>query len=247
MNSVYGGVIIPRGTSLVGLDLRKTKIRPKYVPNPANDNIERSALFRVTGGCYFWQFSMFDANPNGKCYIDYTANEFVPNFSHHKLTVFEYADKEELGKYYQKIAKAFSEYQPTIDDAGEFGDRIQETRIVGPLSDFRSIESIKCTDLTGLNAGQIEVEVTTKVQHGYFKSQFVAVENNGLDEELNGTFSINEIDATDLRKFTYRISGTVAALGSTANLVSGVSYSAANGLDGNAAVSYTHLTLPTKA
>ena len=28
-NSVYGGVIVPRGTSIVGLDLRKTKIRPK--------------------------------------------------------------------------------------------------------------------------------------------------------------------------------------------------------------------------
>jgi hypothetical protein len=27
-NSVNGGVIVPRGTSLVGLDLRKTKIRP---------------------------------------------------------------------------------------------------------------------------------------------------------------------------------------------------------------------------
>ena len=33
-NSVHGGVIVPRGTSIVGLDLRKTKIIPKYVPNP---------------------------------------------------------------------------------------------------------------------------------------------------------------------------------------------------------------------
>ena len=54
LNSIYGGVIIPRGTSLVGLDLRKTKIRPKYVPSPTNDNIERSALWRITGECYFW-------------------------------------------------------------------------------------------------------------------------------------------------------------------------------------------------
>ena len=46
LNSIYGGVILPRGTSLVGLDLRKTKIRPKYIPNPSNDNIGRSALFR---------------------------------------------------------------------------------------------------------------------------------------------------------------------------------------------------------
>lgn len=31
-NSHRGGLIIPRGTSIIGLDLRKTKIRPKYVP-----------------------------------------------------------------------------------------------------------------------------------------------------------------------------------------------------------------------
>ena len=92
LNSIYGGVILPRGTSIVGLDLRKTKIRPKYVPNPENNNIERSALFRVTGGCYLWQFSMFDGDPNGVIYKDYTTNTFVPNFSHHKLTCFEYAD-----------------------------------------------------------------------------------------------------------------------------------------------------------
>ncbi len=49
LNSVYGGVIVPRGTSIVGLDLRKTKIRPKYIPDPLNDNIERSAIFRITG------------------------------------------------------------------------------------------------------------------------------------------------------------------------------------------------------
>ncbi len=32
-NSYEGGVIIPRGTSLVGSDLRKTRIRPRYVPD----------------------------------------------------------------------------------------------------------------------------------------------------------------------------------------------------------------------
>ena len=30
-NSIHGGVIVPRGTSIVGMDLRKTKIRPRYV------------------------------------------------------------------------------------------------------------------------------------------------------------------------------------------------------------------------
>jgi len=81
LNSVYGGVVIPRGTSIVGMDLRKTRIRPTYVPNPENDNIERSCVFRVTGGCYIWQFTILDADPNGTCYKDYTSNIFVPNFS----------------------------------------------------------------------------------------------------------------------------------------------------------------------
>ena len=47
-NSVYGGVVLPRGTSIVGLDLRKTKIRPMYVPDPLNDSVDTSAIFRVT-------------------------------------------------------------------------------------------------------------------------------------------------------------------------------------------------------
>ena len=124
LNSVHGGVIIPRGTSIVGLDLRKTKIRPLYVPNPENTDIERSAVFRVTGGCYLWQFTVLDADPNGLCYKDYTSNQFVPNFSHHKLTVFEYADgvnatniqdqflnyyteRTDLEMYYEKVGLVY--------------------------------------------------------------------------------------------------------------------------------------------
>jgi hypothetical protein len=38
-NSVHGGMILPRGISIVGTDLRKCKIRPLYVPNPTNDNM----------------------------------------------------------------------------------------------------------------------------------------------------------------------------------------------------------------
>ena len=43
-NSVFGGVIVPRGTSIVGYDLRKTTIRPLYVPSSTNSNIEHTAL-----------------------------------------------------------------------------------------------------------------------------------------------------------------------------------------------------------
>ena len=170
-NSVYGGVIIPRGTSIVGMDLRKTKIRPKYVPNPENDNIERSAIFRLTGGCYIWQMSIFDANPNGTCFKDYTNNKFVPNFSHNKLTSFEYADgvndvnindafntystnRTDLEIYYQKIGLAYGEsssreipndYPGSVD----IQPKVDEYRIVGSTGAEVGISSIKAGDGSG--------------------------------------------------------------------------------------------------
>ena len=169
LNSVFGGVIVPRGTSLVGLDLRKTKIRPKYVPDPTNDNIERTALFRVTGGCYFWQFSMFDADPNGKCYLDYTTNEFVPNFSHHKLTCFEYADgvndvsinddfltydagRTDLQMYYEKVGLVYGQssgraIEPDYPSSGlDIQPKIDEYRIVGSTGKSVGISSIRAGD-----------------------------------------------------------------------------------------------------
>ena len=153
LNSVFGGAILPRGTSLVGLDLRKTKIRPKYVPNPANDNIERSALFRVTGGCYLYQFSMFDGDPSGVVFKDYTTNTFVPNFSHHKLTCFEYADgatavdinddfltysttRTDLDMYYEKVGLVYGpssgrEIEPDYPSTGlDIQPKVDEYRIV---------------------------------------------------------------------------------------------------------------------
>ena len=123
-NSVEGGVIIPRGTSIVGLDLRKTRIRPKYVPNPTDDDVPYSAIFRVTGLCYFWQFSFFDADENGLVYTNNqvfssgSGNLSKPTFSHHKLTCFEYADGvnvpggydvTDLDMYYAKLSNAFNE------------------------------------------------------------------------------------------------------------------------------------------
>ena len=183
LNSINGGVIVPRGTSIVGLDLRKTKLRPKYVPDPENDNIEKSAIFRVTGGCYFWQFSMFDANPNGQAYKDYTTNTFLPNFSHHKLTCFEFADgvnNIEVKDTYLNVSKSFSDLDnyyykisDVYDDASgrpispdypsgnvDIEPVIDETRIVGPKGGSVGISSIRSGDgVTGDTT--ITVETST--------------------------------------------------------------------------------------
>ena len=171
LNSIHGGVILPRGTSIVGLDLRKTTVRPKYVPDPTNDDIERSALFRLTGACYIWQFSMFDGNPNGVVYKDYTTNTFVPNFSHHKLTCFEYADgvnnvnindafltystdRTDLDMYYEKVGLVYGQasgrqISPDYPSAGlDIQPKIDEYRIVGPTGGNLEIDSISSSATT---------------------------------------------------------------------------------------------------
>ena len=237
-NNTEGGAIIPRGSSLVGYDLRRTVVRPMYVPDPATTEreIPRSAIFNVTGGCYFWQFTIKDGqttsesplydNSEGSGLVYYDPKDFAkksaPNFSHHKLTVFEYADTEELSLFYRKIAKGFSAYQPTIDDPGEFDFRVQENRIVGPLSDSRVIESLTLADATtdpSIPASTAEITVTTKVDHGYFAGQFVAIANTEIDDVLEGIFQIKEIDQNDARKFKYEVPFVVSGIGS--NIVSG--------------------------
>jgi hypothetical protein len=46
----------------------------------------------------FGSLLFFDADPNGTAIRLYN-NTFVPNFSHHKLTAFEYADGVNECKY----------------------------------------------------------------------------------------------------------------------------------------------------
>ena len=182
-NSTEGGVIIPRGTSVVGLDLRKTKIRPKYVPNPTDDNVKGSAIFRVTGACYFWQFSIFDGDENTLVYTDPTTfddtNQSKPIFSHHKLTVFEYADGvnkldafgglTDLDVYYSKLSNAYNRAsgrevdQKFPSEAGSLAKQRPEYEIVGAFnSDRIQITSIISGD--GATPGQV-VTVTTSTPH----------------------------------------------------------------------------------
>lgn len=170
LNSIFGGVIVPRGTSIVGIDLRKTIIRPTYVPDPDDTNgsvIDRSAIFRLTGGCYLWQFSILDADPNGYCYKDYTVNRFTPNFSHHKLTAFEYADgvnnvnidglpsynKTDLTIYYEKVGLAYGNASGRPIDVNasnlatiDIQAKVDEYRIVGSRGSELGITSIRSGD-----------------------------------------------------------------------------------------------------
>jgi hypothetical protein len=240
-NASTGGCIVPRGCSLIGYDLRRTVVRPLYVPDPVDSAQARTSIFNLTGGCYIWQFTikdgdlsenspLYDQNDRvGKVYND--GSDFtslaVPEYSHHKICIMTYADNKELDRYYEKVGRAFAQFQPTIDD-GEFEALVQENRIVGPLSDTRTIESIKIEDYDGGSSALITV--TTKIDHGYFKGQYVATINSGLADEVNGTFKVDSIDANNPKVFTYVIPINASGLG----LVSGTTYTTANGLGTNA-------------
>jgi microcystin-dependent protein len=185
-NSVYGGVVVPRGTSIVGLDLRKTKLRPKYVPNPTDSSVPNSAIFRITGACYFWQFSLFDGDDSGLVYTnprnfnpEFSSN---PRFSHHKLTCFEYCDGvnivnrtsfgelTDLDMYYSKVSNAYNSYRE-IENASKFpqsttsfAKRAPEWEIVGS---FRS-DPIGITNVFSGNGttASNRITVTTDSPHG---------------------------------------------------------------------------------
>ena len=222
LNSIHGGVILPRGTSIVGLDLRKTTIRPKYVPDPTNANIERSALFRLTGACYIWQFSMFDGDPNGKVYKDYTQNTFVPNFSHHKLTCFEYADgvnpveindtflqysttRTDLDMYYEKVGLVYGQasgrqISPDYPSAGlDIQPKIDEFRIVGPTGGLVNITNIFAGDGTTPTTDiTVELEANNPATSGLEVDTPFRIAD--VSTEYNGSFVVSEkLSATSIK------------------------------------------------
>ncbi len=192
-NSVIGGLVVPRGTSLVGMDLRKTRVRPRYVPNPADDSIDRTSIFKVTGACYFWQFSLFDALPtsdvsgNGGVYSDPTSTAIVnSNYSHHKVTCFTYADQTDLDLFYSKASKAFASIPTT---PGELESRTQENRIVGPLQQAGQKE-ISTASVSGAL-----ITIVTDGPHEVFEGQQITIENvAGSYTDLNGTYYVTRVN-----------------------------------------------------
>ncbi len=128
-----------------------------------------------------WQFSIFDGDPNGTVYKNYTNSIFVPNFSHHKLTVFEYADgvnsvnindtfqnysttRTDLDMYYEKVGLVYGQssgraIEPDYPSNGlDIQPKIDEFRIVGSIGEEVGISSIKAGD--GVLA-DTEITVTT--------------------------------------------------------------------------------------
>ena len=213
LNSIFGGVIVPRGVSIVGLDVRKTKIRPTYVPNPLNDDIERSAIFRMTGGSYFSDFSIFDGDPNGQVFRDYTAAKVVPDYSHHKLTTFEFVDgvnavnikdifnnyftsRTDLDIYYQKVGLVYGPasgraISPDFPSSGlDIQPKTDEFRIIGPLSGEVNVSKIISGDGT-TSTDTITVDIATGLAGLDVDTAFNI---DGVpDGAYNGSFTVTEV------------------------------------------------------
>ena len=207
-NSVEGGVIVPRGVSLAGYDVRKTKIRPKFVPDPENLAVTRAALFRLTGGCHFWAVSFFDGNPQGSVYKDYTTSRYSPQFSHHKLTVFEYADgvngvgigvstpTTDLAMYFHKIQKAFG------DSSGRaIGDFPGTSDMQPALPEYEMVGPVKANDvgISSIRAGtggtpDQTVTVHTSSSHGLVVDSPIRIAGvNTYPDIYNGNFVVSEV------------------------------------------------------
>ena len=218
-NSVNGGIIIPRGTSVVGLDLRKTKIRPKYVPNPTDLAVAGSAIFRITGTCYFWQFSFFDGDDAGVVYtdpIDFSVdNRSKPTFSHHKLTCFEYADGvnnvsgydlTDLDMYYAKLGNAYNQASGRIIDQKYpanpqgFEKQRPEWEIVGAFaSDPLEISAI----VSGSGGTPTSVvTVTTATDHELQAGTPIKIKGVSPDD-YNISTKVQSVSANNPKVFTY--------------------------------------------
>jgi len=219
-NSTEGGAIMPRGTSIIGFDLRKTKLRPLYVPDPTDDNMEYAGVLRVTGTCYFTAFTIFDADIQKTAYYDYDSNTKTPTFSHHKLATFSFADGmnnvlidgtdstlTDLDMYYFKVAKAYGDSSgrpvgdyPTFSD---FEPNVDEFRIVGDLqSDPVGVTSIKAGDG---NTPTATITVNTSKAHGLFKDTPVLIAGiTTAISSYNGSFLVDEV--LNDNQFTFQTS-----------------------------------------
>ena len=218
-NSIHGGVVVPRGTSIVGLDLRKTKLRPKYVPNPTDSSVPNSAIFRITGACYFWQFCIFDGNLEGTVYTDpadfSVNNQSIPTFSHHKLTCFEYADGvnevgsyglTDLDMYYAKLSNAFNLAssrdidQKYPQNPGGFEKQRPEWEIVGAFA----TDPIQISTIESGSGGTPNSQVTVKTAVPHELTAGTPIRISGVSPaNYNISTKVQSISETDPTVFTY--------------------------------------------
>lgn len=136
INPTTGGIIVPRGISINGTDLRKTRIRPMYVPaltaGQNNAQVERTYIFKVTGGTYI-------------SLLTFTDNQQFSR-THNTVTAVGFASEGEIKgdtsetSYYTKIFSLFSGIDGWSSERG-ISPVTAETTIVAPVPDSKDARS----------------------------------------------------------------------------------------------------------
>ena len=123
-----GGIILPRGVSMVSMDLRKTIIRPEaaWVQNLNNDEAaedanhfypNRRSIFNLTGETYVYGMTFMDADG-----VD---------TSHHLVHTFAFATAAALDQFYAKLTTCFSNLG-AANVTNPIAEWTSEGTIVGP-------------------------------------------------------------------------------------------------------------------
>ena len=154
-NPSSGGLIVPRGISINGVDLRKVRVRPMYVPEltPGSTAVQRNTtyIFKVTGGTYLSLITFADNQQFSR--------------THNTVTAVGYASEAETKggagetSYYTKIQSLFG----GIDGWGidkTIGAVSAETTIVAPLASSKENRSEdKEENQTGVASPDYQVNV----------------------------------------------------------------------------------------
>ncbi len=149
----------------------------------------QTSIFKVTGGCYFWQMTFKDAKTNPLNSVTYTGagiptftQATTPAYSHHRVVSFTYADQRttdgELDKYYKRIdswaADITGENEPRLA-------REEEYTIVGDVSTKQTIDTVNSASPYIFNCSLRSIfglcgmhTDGSKVKENSFKSMVVA-------------------------------------------------------------------------
>lgn len=128
VNPSGGGLIVPRGISIDGVDLRKVRVRPMYVPELTPVQTEpqrkRTAIFKVTGGTYISLLTFTDNPQYSRTHNTVTSVTFAS-----EAEIFGSQDE---GSYYSKLNALFNSFDGWGTEGLE--PLRAETTIVAPIA-----------------------------------------------------------------------------------------------------------------
>ena len=170
---------------------------------------DQTAIFKVTGGCYFWQMTFKDALGTPYNSVEFDGDGFTTYttaansaYSHHRVVAFTYADQRttdgELDQYYKKI----DAWDQTIDGGNARVVRSEEYTIVGDGSSNTTIDTVNSCSPYVFNCSLRSVfgmcgmhTDGSKVAENSFKSMVVAQFTGiSLQRDTNAFFQPKDLE-----------------------------------------------------